>query len=699
MLQLQQDIQFLKGVGPKRAELLNNELRIFKCEDLLLYFPFRYIDRSKFYKIKDIHEDLQNIQIKGKISNFNEKGKTGKKILTADFYDETGTIELIWFKGTKYIKQNILLDKDYIIFGKPARYGSKLNIAHPEIDDPEDAKKKIASQLQAVYPSTELLAKNNVHSKIFRTLIGTILSGLEQKLPEQFPDDLKTKLNLVSYHEAVLNIHFPKDEKMLERAIYRLKFQELFFIQLEILKYKLNRKQMFKGFVFSKVGNYFNSFYEKLPYQLTDAQKRVIKEIRKDFNTGKQANRLLQGDVGSGKTIVAALLMLIAIDNGFQASLMAPTEILAQQHFITFSGFLSELGVHVSLLTGSVKQSERNSIHENLLNGTTHILIGTHALIEETVVFKNLGLTVIDEQHRFGVEQRAKMWKKNSTPPHIVVMTATPIPRTLAMTIYGDLDLSVIDELPEGRKPIKTIHAYDSRRIRIFKFLKDQIKAGRQIYIVYPLIYESENFDYKHLEDGLESISREFPPPEYAISVVHGRMKPKEKEASMKLFVKGITHIMIATTVIEVGVDVPNASVMVIENAERFGLSQLHQLRGRVGRGADQSYCILMTPYKLSADAQIRIKTMVETNDGFQIAETDMKLRGPGDTEGTRQSGIPFELKLADLSKDFKILELARTVAEQIINEDPELNSDKNFILAKHLQSLKSTKLNWGVIS
>jgi ATP-dependent DNA helicase RecG len=468
---------------------------------------------------------------------------------------------------------------------------------------------------------------------------------------------------------------------------------------LEILHFKKKRKLTFKGFVFSKVGHYFNTFYEQLPYPLTDAQKRVIKQIRKDMGTGKQANRLLQGDVGSGKTIVALLLMLIAKDNGFQASLMAPTEILAQQHYKTISNFVSDIGVKVALLTGSVKGTERQIIYKELQEGLIDILIGTHALIEDAVVFKNLGLTVIDEQHRFGVAQRAKMWKKNSNPPHVIVMTATPIPRTLAMTVYGDLDVSVIDELPSGRKPIKTIHAYDSRRIRVFKFLKDEIEKGRQIYIVYPLISESENFDYKHLEDGLESISREFPPPRYAISVVHGRMKPAEKEASMKLFVKGITHIMIATTVIEVGVDVPNATVMVIENAERFGLSQLHQLRGRVGRGGEQSYCILMTPYKLSKEAKIRIEAMTETNDGFKIADTDMKLRGPGDTEGTRQSGIPFELKLTDLSKDYKLLETARSLAEDILEADPELSSDKNSILLNMLRKKKSGKKGWGVIA
>jgi len=699
-LQLTDDIQFLKGVGPKRAELLNKELNIFTVNDLLRHFPFRYIDRTKFYKVNEIKEDFPNIQARGIISNFKTKGSGRKTYLTADFSDQTGTIELIWFKGINRIKQSLTSGKEYIIFGKPARYGRKINIAHPEIDIPEDAGKKIGSSMQAVYPSTEKLAKNNFTSKVFRKIIAGILQSPDIKLPETLPAYIVKKYALLSYRDAVINIHFPKNAETLKRALYRLKFEELFYIQLNILKIKYGRKLKFKGFVFSEVGENFNRFYsEKLPFELTGAQKRVIKEIRKDFASGKQANRLLQGDVGSGKTLVALMLMLIAIDNGYQATLMAPTEILAQQHFKTISGFLEGMNLDIRLLTGSTKQSERRILHEDLKNGKINILIGTHALIEDTVIFKNLGLAVIDEQHRFGVAQRAKMWKKNINPPHIIVMTATPIPRTLAMTVYGDLEISVIDELPPGRKPIKTIHAYDGQRLRVFKFIKEQIQAGRQIYIVYPLIYESENFDYKDLEDGLESISRAFPPPEYAISVVHGRMKPEEKEKAMQLFVKGITNIMIATTVIEVGVDVPNASVMIIESAERFGLSQLHQLRGRVGRGADQSYCILMTSYKLSKEAKIRINTMVETNDGFKIAEVDMKLRGPGDTEGTRQSGIPFELKLADLSKDYKILETARHAADSTLSEDPELKQDKNQILVKQLKSLITRNKKWGMIS
>ncbi len=700
MNELKNDIQFLKGVGPKRAELLNKELNIFTVKDLLYHFPFRYIDRTKFYKIAEIKPDFPNIQTKGIISNFQTKGSGRKTYLTADLSDNTGTIQLVWFKGIKWIKENLTSGKEYIVFGKPARYGRKINIAHPETDTPETFNKRFFSSLQAVYPSTEKLTKKNVTSKVFRKIISGIFENLTSKLPETLPAYIVQKYNLLSFHEAIRNIHFPENAEKLRRALYRLKFEELFYIQLNILKLKFGRRLKYKGFVFSKVGNYFNKFYkEKLPFELTNAQKRVIKEIRKDFASGKQTNRLLQGDVGSGKTLVALMLMLIAIDNGYQASLMAPTEILATQHFKTISNFLEGLGLKVALLTGSTKQSERKKLHAELQSGEINILIGTHALIEDTVVFKNLGLVVIDEQHRFGVAQRAKMWKKNTQPPHVIVMTATPIPRTLAMTVYGDLEISVINELPPGRKPVKTIHSYDGKRLLVFKFLKEQIKAGRQIYIVYPLIYESENFEYKDLEDGLESISRAFPPPEYAISVLHGRMKPEEKEKSMKLFVKGITNIMIATTVIEVGVDVPNASVMVIESAERFGLSQLHQLRGRVGRGADQSYCILMTSYKLSKEAKTRIKTMVETNDGFKIAEVDMKLRGPGDTEGTRQSGIPFELKLSDLSKDYKILETARHAADLILTEDPELKQDKNQILTKQLKALIIKNKKWGAIS
>ncbi|NPA45347.1 MAG: ATP-dependent DNA helicase RecG [Chlorobi bacterium] len=700
MQELQNDIQFLKGLGPKRAELLNKELNIFTFNDLLNHFPFRYIDRSKFYKVKELNEGLQNVQLKGIIRNFQTKGSKYKTYLTAEFSDDTGTIELIWFKGIKWISQNLISGKEYIIFGKPARYGRKINIAHPEIDKPEDAQKKMSSSLQAVYPLTEKLSKKGLNSKAINKALADVFTKLPAKLPETLPAYIIQKLKLITRHEAIKNIHFPKDNNTLQKAIFRLKFEELFYIQLNVLQVKYNRKLKFKGYKFEKVGDFFNRFYnEKLPFELTGAQKRVIKEIRKDFASGKQSNRLLQGDVGSGKTLVGLMLMLIALDNGFQASIMAPTEILAQQHFATISKFVEGLGINVSLLTGSTKTKERRILHENLKNGNIHILIGTHALIEDVVQFHNLGLVIIDEQHRFGVAQRAKMWKKNKRPPHVIVMTATPIPRTLSMTIYGDLDISIIDELPKGRKPIKTIHSYDAKRLPVFKFVREQIKAGRQVYFVYPLIYESENFEYKDLEDGLESISRAFPPPEFAISVVHGQMKPEEKEKSMNMFAKGITNIMIATTVIEVGVDVPNATVMVIESAERFGLSQLHQLRGRVGRGGEQSYCILMTSYKLSKDAKKRIETMVETNDGFKIAEVDMKLRGPGETEGTRQSGMPFELKLANLRDDYKLLELARHIATDVLEADAELTKDENQILVRQIKKMKTSNLNWGVVS
>lgn len=700
MQEFDKDIQFLKGVGPKRAELLNKELNLFTLKDLLYYFPFRYIDRSKYYKVNEINEQLQNIQSIGIISNFQLKGSGKKSYLTAQFKDETGTIELIWFKGVKWISQNIDAGKQYIIFGKPSRFGNKLNIAHPEIDKPEEAKQKLSTSLYSVYSSTEILNKKNINSKVFRTIIANVFEKTDSKIPETLPAYLTEKLKLISHHDAIRNIHFPSNNIMLQKALFRLKFEEFFFIQLKILKQKYKRKNSYKGYEFPIIGSYFSEFYKtKLQFELTQAQKRVIKEIRNDFSSGKQSNRLLQGDVGSGKTLVGLMLMLIALDNKFQAALMAPTEILAQQHFKTISDFLSGLDIEVALLTGSVKTKERSLIHENLENGKIQILIGTHALIEDTVKFKNLGIVVIDEQHRFGVAQRAKMWSKNQLPPHMIVMTATPIPRTLAMTVYGDLDLSVIDELPPGRKAVKTIHTYEPKRLQVYKFLKDEIKKGRQIYMVYPLISESENFDYKALEEGYEHILSEFSPPEYMISIVHGKMKPNEKENEMNRFIKGKSNIMIATTVIEVGVNVPNASVMLIESAERFGLSQLHQLRGRVGRGDYQSFCILMTSYKLSKEAKTRIETMVQTNDGFKIAETDMKLRGPGESEGTRQSGLPFELKLADLTKDYKILQLAAHIADDVLKTDIYLENPQNQLLENKLKQLKPTDYNWGLIS
>jgi ATP-dependent DNA helicase RecG len=697
---LQREITFLVGVGPKRAQLLNNELEIFTFEDLLFYFPYKYIDRSKFYKINELNTSLPFIQLKGKIIGFSTAGTGSKKRLIANFSDGTGVIELLWFKSLAYIQKNLLLNTEYIVYGKPANFSGKYNIVHPEVESVLKAQNVIRANLQAHYNTTEKLKKSFLHSKAMSKLVNNLLVILKDKLQETLPDYLLEKHKLISLKEALFNIHFPQSNDLLKKAIYRLKYEELFYLQLNILQKRSYRIHKSKGFVFSKVGDFLNSFYEKnLPFELTSAQKRVLKEIRKDIGSGKQMNRLLQGDVGSGKTLVALMSMLIALDNGFQTCIMAPTEILANQHFDTIKEFLNGLPVKFDLLTGSVKTSARKVIHESLLNGELQILIGTHALIEDVVQFKNLGLVVIDEQHRFGVAQRAKLWKKNNQPPHILVMTATPIPRTLAMTIYGDLNVSVIDELPPGRKPVQTIHLYDSKRLRMFGFLRQQIEQGRQIYIVYPLIQESEKMDYKDLEDGYESITRAFPPPKYAVSVVHGKMKPKEKDAAMNLFVRAQTQIMVATTVIEVGVNVPNASVMVIESAERFGLSQLHQLRGRVGRGADQSYCILMSSYKLSKESRKRIEIMTKTNDGFEIADADLKLRGPGDIEGTQQSGIAFDLKISNLAQDGQLIQFVRDIAEEILDFDPNLENAENQILAGQLKKISNKKVDFSVIS
>ncbi|MGC9373895.1 MAG: ATP-dependent DNA helicase RecG [Bacteroidales bacterium] len=697
---LQQEIKFLTGVGPKRAELLNKELKIFTFEDLLYYFPYKYIDRSKFYQIRDLNPELPHIQLKGKIIGFEQIGGGRKKRLVAYFTDGTGTIELVWFKGLSYIQKSLQLNKEYIVFGKPGYFGGKYNVIHPEMEDSIKNQNVIKAKLQAHYSTTEKLKKNYLPSRAIAKLINNLLLQIKDKINETLPEYLIQKYKLISLQEALFNIHFPQNAEILNKAIYRLKFEELFYIQLHILQKRSIRLNKFNGFVFSKVGDFLNQFYEKnLPFELTNAQKRVLKEIRKDVGSGKQMNRLLQGDVGSGKTLVALMSMLIALDNGFQACIMAPTEILANQHFETLKVFLEGLPINVQLLTGSTKSAARKEIHEQLLNGELQILIGTHALIEETVKFKNLGLVVIDEQHRFGVVQRAKLWKKNHQPPHVLVMTATPIPRTLSMTIYGDLDVSVIDELPPGRKPIKTIHLYDSKRLRLFGFMRQQIEQGRQIYIVYPLIKESEKMDYKDLEDGYESISRAFPPPKYAVSIVHGQMKAEEKDVAMNLFIKGKTHIMVATTVIEVGVDIPNASVMVIESAERFGLSQLHQLRGRVGRGADQSYCILMTGYKLSNEARKRIDIMTKSNDGFEIAEADLKLRGPGDIEGTQQSGLAFDLKIANLGKDAQLIQYVRDIADYILDDDPWLEKNENQVLKNQLKKIAHKKMDFSVIS
>ncbi len=690
-------IEYLKGVGPQRAKSLKQELGILNFDHLLNYFPFRYIDRSKFYKVSQINSTNTYIQLKGKISNMQQIGQGRAKRLTATFTDDAGSLELVWFRGTKWIKESIKPHTEYVVFGKPALFNHKYNIAHPEIE--AEDKEDLGESLQPFYNSTEKLKNKGLGNKAIGTLTKNLLIRAEGVLSETLPQEIIGNLKLISRQQALKNIHFPTDPQLLSRAQSRLKFEELFYIQLKLLRHKINRNQKFKGNIFTNVGKHLNDFYSKnLPFELTGAQKRVIKEIRTDLGSGQQMNRLLQGDVGSGKTLVALMSMLIALDNGFQACLMAPTEILAKQHAKSISKMLEGLDIHLSVLTGSSKTAERKVIHENLESGKLKILIGTHALIEDAVKFKNLGLVIIDEQHRFGVEQRAKLWRKNNIPPHILVMTATPIPRTLAMTFYGDLDFSVIDELPPGRKPVKTIHQYDSGRLKLFGFLKKQIAQGRQVYIVYPLINESEKLDLKDLMDGYESISRDFPLPDYAVSIVHGKMKAADKEFEMQRFKNGETQIMVSTTVIEVGIDIPNASVMVIENAERFGLSQLHQLRGRVGRGADQSYCVLMSGYKLTTEGKKRMEIMVKSNDGFEISEADLKLRGPGDLQGTQQSGV-LDLKIADIVKDEKILKYARNLANEILDKDPALELPNNKILKKQLIKMFKNKPNWGLIS
>lgn len=695
------EITYLKGVGPKRAELLNKELGIYTYRDLLHNFPYKYIDRSKFYKINEIDTNLAFIQLKGKITTFRTEGHPRRKRLVARFSDDTGSIELVWFQGINWAMKSYEINTEYIVFGRPSTYNGAVSIAHPEIEPADKPADGLNAALSSQYSTTEKLKNNYINSKTIQKLVAVLLSGVKENIEETLPDYLVRKYHLLSYKEALTNIHFPADNQVLEKALLRLKFEELFLLQLNILRLKINRISKSSGFIFSKVGDNLNNFYKKkLTFELTDAQKKVIKEIRKDLGSGKQMNRLLQGDVGSGKTLVALMSMLIALDNGFQVCLMAPTEILAKQHYDTIFKFVDGLGINVQLLTGSVKKKQREVVFSELNSGNLQILIGTHALLEDPVRFFNLGLVVIDEQHRFGVAQRAALWEKNKdNPPHILVMTATPIPRTLAMTLYGDLDVSVIDELPHGRKPIKTYHYYDSKRLPMFGFLRNQIKEGRQIFVVYPLIKESENLDYKYLEDGYESFVRSFPPPEYVVTCVHGQMKTEEKDASMKLFAGGKSHILIATTVIEVGVDIPNATVMVIESAERFGLSQLHQLRGRVGRGANQSYCILMTSNKLTKEAKKRIDIMVSTNDGFEIAEADLKLRGPGDIEGTQQSGVPFDLKISNLSRDGQIIKFTREIAEKVLEEDPELQKPENKKLAQQIKSMKKTVIDWSSIS
>jgi len=692
-------IEYLKGVGPQRAEVLKNELGIFTFSHLLLHYPFRYIDRSKFYTISQISDELLYIQLKVILLSVQKIGKPRSQRLVAVVKDQSGVIELVWFKGIKWIEKRLIPGTEYIVFGKPVLFNGKYNIPHPEFESIAESADSLNETLQPFYSSTEKLKSKGLDSKGIRKLLKTLISQVQGHIQETLPDHILSGLKTLSREESIINIHFPADHSALERARNRLKFEELFFIQLNLLKLKLLRIERIKGHEFSVVGKLLNDFYHNyLPFELTKAQKRVVREIRSDMGTGKQMNRLLQGDVGSGKTLVALMSILIALDNEFQCCLMAPTEILAKQHFHSISKMVKGMGLNIALLTGSTRKPVRDAISLQLMDGSLQILIGTHALIEESVEYKNLGLVVIDEQHRFGVAQRARLWNKNIIPPHVLVMTATPIPRTLAMVFYGDLEVSVIDELPPGRKPVKTFHFYEKDRLRLFGFLRQQIKEGRQIYVVYPLIYESEKLDLNHLMEGFESLSRAFPLPEFAISMVHGQLNSKDKDFEMQRFVKGETQIMVSTTVIEVGVDVPNASVMVIENAERFGLSQLHQLRGRVGRGADQSYCVLMTGDKITSTGFKRIQTMVRTTDGFEIAEADLKLRGPGDLHGTQQSGM-LELKIADIVKDEKILLHARKMALKTLEEDPHLEDEKNAPAARMLHYMNRNKINWGLIS
>jgi ATP-dependent DNA helicase RecG len=693
-----QDIKFLPGVGPKKADLFNKELGIHSVEDLLRYYPYKYVDRSRFYYLHEINEEMPFIQVKGQIIRFEKVGEGHNQRLTAIFTDGKNTIELVWFKGVKYAMEKYHTKVDYVIFGKPSPFNGRFNIVHPEIEIASKMPPPEQMGLVPFYNTSEKMKSSFLNSKTIQKIIFPLVQSIKTGIPETLPAYILQKFALMNLTESLVNVHFPKNADFLNKARQRLKFEELFYIQLSILRLKNWRDLQSKGFVFGIIGHYFNTFFNTyLPFELTGAQKRVLREIRIDVASGRQMNRLLQGDVGSGKTLVALMVMLMAVDNNFQACIMAPTEILATQHFASLHEFLGDIGVNVALLTGSTRPKDRVVLHERLRSGELNILIGTHALIEDVVQFKNLGLVVIDEQHRFGVEQRSKLWKKNVQPPHILVMTATPIPRTLAMTLYGDLSVSVIDELPPGRKPIQTYHYYDNKRPSINGFIAKQIEAGRQVYIVYPLIQESEKIDLRNLEEGYDYMREVF--PNYKISMVHGKLKPKEKDYQMQKFVTGETQIMVATTVIEVGVNVPNASVMVIESAQRFGLSQLHQLRGRVGRGAEQSFCILLTGYKLASDTRKRMEIMVRTNDGFEISEADLQIRGPGDLEGTQQSGLPFELKIANLAQDGKMLEIARNAAIEILESDPQLEKSENRILVNQLRKLKTNTLNWGAIS
>ncbi|MCS6928686.1 MAG: ATP-dependent DNA helicase RecG [Saprospiraceae bacterium] len=694
-------IEYLKGVGPQRGEALKRELGIYTFGDLLLHFPFRYIDRTRFQYIREVRQEGETYQLKGVLRRLDTIGEGRSKRLVGLLRDETGALELVWFQGLSWIERSLTIGKSYIVYGRASLFNGRFNIAHPEIEEFTAESGQTPRTFEPVYPSSDKLAQKGLDARGLRRLMRSLLDLLTPAdLPENLPDSLLSAYRLMPRWEAFQKIHFPENQRELEAARRRLKFEELFFLQLRLLQIQRRRKDSYQGFVFERVGEYFHRFYrEKLPFELTNAQKRVVREIRADLGSGIQMNRLIQGDVGSGKTVVALLAMLIAIDNGFQACLMAPTEILAQQHYNTIKGLLGDLGVQVGFLSGVVKGKARRALLEALTRGAMHILIGTHALIEESVKFHRLGLAVIDEQHRFGVEQRAALWAKGAgRPPHILVMTATPIPRTLAMTLYGDLDVSIIDELPPGRKPVKTLHFTEQHRLRVQGFMREQIAQGRQVYVVYPMIEETEKSDLLNLMSGYEALSRDFPPPQYQISIVHGKMKPADKEFEMQRFARGETHIMVATTVIEVGVNVPNATVMIIENAERFGLSQLHQLRGRVGRGSDQSYCILMTSHKLSADARERLQTLVRTNNGFEIAEADLRLRGPGNIEGTQQSGM-IRFLIADLAQDGPILVAAREIAQRILEADPELKAPEHRRLCEHLAATSKEARLWSRIS
>ncbi|MEO2051971.1 MAG: ATP-dependent DNA helicase RecG [Allomuricauda sp.] len=696
---LQTPLAYLKGVGPNRAETLKSELGLETFRDLLHLFPNRYLDRTSYYKVNQLQPSGADVQVVGKIIHIKTVEQKRGKRLVATFVDETGQMELVWFRGHKWIKESLQINEPYVVFGRVSKYGSMFSMPHPDMELLSKHQQGLKIAMQPIYPSTEKLVNKGITNRVVSQMLQQLLLESGGQFAESLPQSILEELRLISKSDALLNIHFPKNQELLAKAQFRLKFEELFFVQMQLISKKMLRKQKIKGLPFENVGEKFTDFFANhLPFELTEAQKRVIKEIRNDLGSNAQMNRLLQGDVGSGKTIVALMCMLLAIDNGFQACLMAPTEILATQHYNGLKELLVHMDVKIALLTGSTKKSERTLLHNQLENGNLNILVGTHAVLEDKVQFKNLGLAIVDEQHRFGVAQRSKLWRKNETPPHILVMTATPIPRTLAMSLYGDLDVSVIDELPPGRKPVKTVHRFDSNRLKVFRFIKDEIKKGRQIYIVYPLIQESEAMDYKDLMDGYESIARDFPLPEYQISIVHGKMKPADKDYEMERFLKGETQIMVATTVIEVGVNVPNASVMIIESSERFGLSQLHQLRGRVGRGAEQSYCILMTGHKLSDDAKTRLQTMTSTNDGFEIAEVDLKLRGPGDLMGTQQSGI-LNLKIADIVKDNQILKTARYHAIQLLKNDPRLEKPENKPVLHAYSKMMANKTIWNYIS